>query len=70
MTDEPCGCESWHHFTDSPDGDALSVDTSKRVSHAYLAVPAGDTRAAYVGNVCDECARHLPSAYIIGRNPL
>lgn len=61
---EPCGCESWHHFADSPNGDALDADDSKRVSHAYCAVPAGRHTARYVGKVCDECATEHLAQYV------
>jgi hypothetical protein len=69
MPNVMCGCECWRHFSNSPNGDHLR-DDADRISHAYMSVPAGDTRAAYVGNVCDECAKHLPPQYIIGKFPL
>jgi hypothetical protein len=47
-----CQCEHVSHFTDLPQRDASQ--------HEYLAVPAGERRALWVGPVCDACANgHL-----------
>jgi hypothetical protein len=47
---EPCNCEAAEHF------DFDSVQFGVERGHDYLAVPAGERHALYVGRICDLCA--------------
>lgn len=52
---EPCNCEHGSHFDDSP---------GQITDHPYMGVPAGGSRAMFVGLVCDPCAHSHMSQYI------
>lgn len=65
---EPCGCEHEAHFRlqgrHIPNLEAARRAAREPVPHGYLARPAGDRNAMYVGPVCDECANGHMAPYI------
>lgn len=45
-----CQCEHESHF------DPSEINETDRTDHLYLDVPAGTSKAVYVGSICDHCA--------------
>lgn len=53
-----CNCEHFDHFDDHE-------FTRSREAHAYMSVPAGSKKAAFVGAICDDCAKHCVPDWLV-----
>jgi hypothetical protein len=60
---EPCNCEHQDHFNFRVDGKGV-VDRPRGL-HEYMAKPAGDQWAWYIGHVCDYCAATCMVGWIV-----
>jgi len=64
-----CQCENMPHVVISvEEAQIMGIVTDTPIlptGHAYLAVPAGTRRAAYIGRVCDECAETCMKDYMM-----
>lgn len=60
-----CNCEHQNHFTDRYDDVLRANKKVPRLAHRYMLPKAGDAWAAWVGHVCDECARTCMVGWII-----
>jgi hypothetical protein len=56
---DPMDVEAWEYFT------FVAFPHIVRNGHEYMSVPAGSQNAQYVGPICDWCATHCMSEYLI-----
>jgi len=56
---DPSEVEAWEFFT------YVQFAHIPRDGHEYMSVPAGSQNAQYVGPICDWCATHCMSDYLI-----